>query len=199
MKTSLILFTVVCLLGCKQSDVEPGAFTETSYPLKVGNWWRYKVSDSLSKTEDTLRLQIIGQTTKNDLTVYKCALMQRGTIVDSAQIIVSATQLFYEGLNRSYSYLGEFILKIPFYQGETWQGAVGTGITNATSYQTAYNVLGKKYDCYTLKRDINSFGYNFSQTFQVSRGIGLVSQYMELFDGRRAQQQTFQLIDYELK
>lgn len=198
-----ILIGISFIVGCKQDadtlEIETIAFNKLSYPLKVGNWWRYRVLDFNSNFIDTLQLKIVRQTVNNAEVTYTFYLHEFGAIVDSAQMVLSATELTYKGMDPHYSYFGDFKLKLPFYQGDTWKGFSEADSTKVISYSKDYEVMGKNYDIYYLKRLVYGNVYSVVQNLQLSKGVGIVSQNINVFSGGFVQRQNFQLIDYELK
>lgn len=199
MKQIVIALIILLIgIGCSHENIPPTSFDATGYPLNLGNWWRYKVTDSIRNTTDTLLLKLTHKMSQNDSIIYRCDLEKRGSIVDSAQIIFSKSALSYTYLGNNYSLFGEFKLKLPFYTGETWKGN-GIDAIDVLSFASNYDVLGKKYDVYFIKRSASSFGYYVTQNLQVASGIGIVSQNLLLFDGFNFVKQRFELIDYQLK
>jgi hypothetical protein len=195
----LLISFISILFACRRDNVEQSPFDKTAYPVNIGNWWRYKVVDTFYNKVDTLLLKIISKTTNNDLTIYKCHLEQRNQIVDSATMTLSGTELSYQGLNGNYSYFGDFKLKFPFNQGESWNNDSAMDVTKVLAYTMGYDVLGKKYNVFSLQRIVSSLGYRMNQTLVVSKGIGIISQNLDLFNGGPLQRKIYQLIDYDLK
>jgi hypothetical protein len=203
-KLSFFYLRWILLIGaisCKHENdtIDSTAFSKTSYPLNVGNWWQYRVVDFNARTIDTLSIRISSKTVQNGEVIYRCELEEYGTVIDSAQFVLTESSLSYQGLDATYSYFGDFKLKLPFYQGETWKGFSDVDSMNVISFSTDYNVLGKKYDIYYLKRTVPGAAYSVVQSLQLSKNIGLVSQNINIFWGGLTQRQSFQLIDYELK
>jgi hypothetical protein len=88
---------------------------------------------------------------------------------------------------------------LPFHLGEAWSGFIRTDSFSVIAQTTDYNVLGKKYDVYSIKRSFGTFGYHVTQMLQVANGIGIVSLNIDLFDGFYVQKQQLDLIAYQLK
>ncbi|MEN9609756.1 MAG: hypothetical protein RLZZ628_570 [Bacteroidota bacterium] len=193
-----LLFVLTSLSSCRQDKIEPVAFDKEAYPLAVGNWWRYKVTNLRENVTDTLLLQIDLKTIRDGVTTYRCHLEQNGSIVDSAQMVLSNSELSYQGLNPNYSFLGEFKLKLPFHSGETWEGGNFEGKTQ-TLFTPNYTVLGQRYDIYDIKQVVPSFNYHLNQNLQISKGIGIVSGYRDLFDSAHLFKHQYELMDYKLK
>jgi hypothetical protein len=201
MKNILIYLVILCtgsLLGCKRDKVELIPFDKMSYPLNVDNWWSYKVTNLKTAKIDTLFLKIVSKSVNNNIAIYKCDLKQNERVIDSAQIMLSESELSYNGLDPNYSFFGDFKLKLPFNKGNTWNGDSSLDVINVVSISADYIVLNKKYNIYDIKRSFEGFGYRINQTIQVSKGIGIVSQYIDLFDGGSVEKKQFELIDYKL-
>jgi hypothetical protein len=193
-----LMITLIGLFSCRLDKVEPSAFDQQSYPLNVGNWWRYNVTDLRKQTSKTLLLRIVSKQTNNDVTTYRCNLEQNGNIVDSAQMILSPSALLYKGLGADDSFFGDFKLKLPFQKGETWEGMFPQDKIEVVAFKPDYVVLGQKCDLYDIKRAISGFNYRFNQNLQLAKGIGIVSQYIDSFDSATVEQHLFELVDYKL-
>jgi hypothetical protein len=156
----LITLFIGILGGCSHDKAILGTFDKTGYPLNVGNWWQYKVRDSIHHTTDTLLLKITHKMSNGDSVTYRCDLERRSIVVDSAFITASASALSYKSLGSGSPFFGEFKLKLPFHSGEAWNGSITADSFRVISHVADYNVLGKKYDVYSIKRSIGTFGYH---------------------------------------
>jgi hypothetical protein len=193
-----LTIALISLLSCRADIVEPAAFEQRSYPLHVGNWWRYNVTNLNKQTSNTLLLKIVSEQTNNSVTTYRCELEQNGRIVDSAQMILAQSELIYKALGSDRSFFGDFKLKLPFHNGDTWEGNSLSDKIEVISFLPNYAFLGENYDVYNIKRNVPGFNYYFSQTLQIAKGVGIVSQYIDSFDSFSIEKYLFELIEYKV-
>jgi hypothetical protein len=102
----LITLFIGIIVGCSHENIPPVNFDKTGYPLNVGNWWQYKVRDSIHHTTDTLLLKITHKMSNGDSLTYRCDLEQHGIVVDSAFIAASESALSYKSLGSGSPFLG---------------------------------------------------------------------------------------------
>jgi hypothetical protein len=195
-----LVLTLISLLGCRRDKIEPTAFDKDSYPLNVGNWWRYKVTNLRAQTTDTLLLKMDAKIIQNNVVTYKCHLEQEKTknILDSAQVVLSNTELSYKSLDGNSAFFGDFKLKLPFHTGDKWDGYSDVDAFKVASFTANDEVLGKKYNIYDIQRSFPGFNWGIGQTMQISKGIGIVSQHIQFFDSAQIHEYQFELVDYKL-
>ena len=68
---SVLMLMVALVMGaCYSQHIEPEPlFTAEDFPLKVGNWWRYRLTDDYNNEVDTLLMRI-AWTTKMGKAVF---------------------------------------------------------------------------------------------------------------------------------
>tara|TARA_R110002050_G_scaffold190268_1_gene324915 strand:+ start:2163 stop:2801 length:639 start_codon:yes stop_codon:yes gene_type:complete len=196
-----LLFSASCKKNTEPIKLVEEKFTSDNYPVKIGNWWKYKVTDFYSGTIDTLVVEVVSEVdNSNGSMSYRCELKQNGSIVDSSIIIVSEVEFSYKGLNPYYSYFGDYKLTFPFNAGSFWEGAYSTDTVIVTSRIDKFTINGTEYSpIYNLKRSFYlGGGYSLTQFQMITPKVGIVNQSIDLFDGANAQKQNFDLIDYHL-
>ncbi|MFN0216859.1 MAG: hypothetical protein ACKVT2_21595 [Saprospiraceae bacterium] len=194
------LLVLLFVLGCKKSDDGSILFNQDQFPLKVGNWWRYRVNDLYTQSTDTLTITIVSETISGSTTEYRCALKQKGIEVDSGYFKTTNNSLEYNGLNSFYSYFGNFILQTPFNIGDKWKGIYLNDSLGATARIASFDVLGKTYEpVYTLERSGFLPGFRITQDLFLTPNVGVIYQSLDIFESSGSgQKQVFQLIDYEV-
>ena len=197
----LVYITLIALLSCGKDKSAP-TFTKDSFPLKVGNWWEYSVKDLYSQSPDILTLTIISMKNMGDIKVFTCTIFEFGTIVDTGYFTLSDTALLYQGYKPDYSYFGNFQIKIPFKQGDKWQGTYINDSYTTGGYTTdSISLLTRKYSpVFTINRSVNQLPhYSNEQSISLTPGIGIPAQGFNITnDTIGPQSQDFILIDYHL-
>jgi hypothetical protein len=201
----LIIVSVLPLLGCG-STVEPKpelptTFTKEAFPVSVGNWWRYKIYDSLTFKTDTLILRVVSGVDTNGVQSYTCNVEMHNKVVDTSTFEISKTQLSYKGNYEYYSYFGNFILKFPFKAGESWIGRHEEDTVRAVNRFDSISFLGKLYQpAFSLERAYGLVGnYSFRQSIVVCPSIGIIRQSIREYISIPTQRSELQLIDYYRK
>jgi hypothetical protein len=203
MRYLLIIITSLTIVSCckksNPNDIATNQYTKSDFPIKVGNWWRYKQGDFLANTTDTFILKVVSMRNLN----YFCNVEQNNKIIDSALITLNDNEITYRGLNTNYSYFGDFQIFFPLSVGDKKEiSLIGVGLGDSMSViSLTQNVkfLGNPYDIYFLKRKVAGPGYSLLQTLSISKGIGIVENSINYFNGAPVMNQTLQLIDYKIK
>lgn len=210
----IFLFCIGFFIACKKDDdtvhkppvisdtdtTVVAVFDQDDFPVKVGNWWRYRVVDSNYGTIDTL-LVFVDSVIDISEGKYRCTLSEQGAMIDSSLIIINQDSMVYKGLGSFYSYFGEFKLEFPFQQGDRWRGFFVEDTVLAVSHVDDFIYGGVTYSSiFNLKRSffIDST-YSLTQFMIIAPDIGVVNQSIDLFDNGNVQSQNFGLIDYNLE
>lgn len=197
------VFILIALIACKKNYgviSSANVYKISDYPLKLNNQWRYKVTDFYSGTTDTLTLQIISVKSSDSELDWFCTLSEKGRIVDSGKYVQTQTQVSYIGLNKNYSYFGDFIFSFPIAANSLWIGFYPVDTVKLISIDSNLIVNGIKYDdIFYVKRAFYLIGnYSLVQKLQIAPKIGIVEQTISAFNGALPQNQNFSLIDYKL-
>ncbi len=197
----LILIIVSCSNDNNNVNTIPNhIYTNKSFPLKVGNWWRYKVYDD--NGVDTCIFKIVSDSVSNNNHYYlctaKCRIIEK---IDTTQFILNDTSLIYKSFRiDGYAIIPEFSLKLPFSSGDTWHGRFPIDSSTVASYDTNYKILGKSYDIFFINRI--AFGdrsyYNI-QSIQLSENIGIISESIKIRSIYINELKDIFLIDYHLE
>jgi hypothetical protein len=197
-----ILIGVVLLLSCcKKNNNNQNTFTNSSYPLAVGNWWQYQVVDFLGGTTDTVMLSAVSVVSDGSTKDYKCNLIKNGMIIDSGHFIVSDTALAYHGSHPSYSIFGYFNFKFPFTSGQKWSGTMPADTFIVAGVDKSLKILGNTYSPdYSLTRRVFVPEYSLIQIMDLTPGVGLIDQSIDIQSDTAAwEQEGIQLISYHLQ
>ena len=137
MKLFTLFLALLLLISCNETNnthnntnndttiiyngkVQP-VFKISSFPLNVGNWWRYRVQDFFSKSMDTILVKVVSLKTEGTNKLFICHVELYNEIIDSALITLSDSVISYKTFNIvGYSYLAEFYLKYPMAYGYAW-------------------------------------------------------------------------------
>ena len=203
----VVLLTVLLFpLSCKKDEPvivedDVNQIEQSEFPLMVGNWWKYKVTDFYAGTTDTLTVKVIGvEDSSVNTKRFSCLLFMKGLVVDSSEIVISENEISYKGLNPYYSYFGNYKLVFPIALNDEWVGFNNPDTIRVVGVSENVEIEGTLYaQIYSLKRSFFLVGgYNLNQLLLISPKVGIVNQSIDLFTGASAQKQTFSLIEYSL-
>ena len=198
-KILISLFVIVVAIGCKKPVVN--TFDAKSFPLAVGNWWRYQQVDGFASITDTIVLGVVSMTVDGNTKDYTCQLLKNGAIIDSGHFLFSDTALYYHGAS-GYSYFGFFNLKLPFIPGQKWPGILPHDTIFAEGYLSKsgnYNGVYYSPD-YIITRRINVPKYFLSEQIELTPGVGVIVHSIDIqSDTASWQQVDFTLIDYHVQ
>lgn len=196
---SLLLFLFI--VGCKpeKDPIIVNQFTKDDFPIAVGNWWKYKHTDFLSNTTDTILLRVISlQTNTTSSKEYTCIVEEFGQVVDTAKLILGDSTIAYNSYNPNYSYFGDFFMTAPFKVDSKWANSIYNDSTTVISYSEGVKYNGVPYNVFFLKRTVSSINYHVVQTISVAKGIGIIEHVFNYREMVPIQSQNLQLIDYHL-
>lgn len=209
MKKVIFILSILAIvfISCKKDDCSDGTpeaevgFEVADFPLAVGNWWAYKVTDFYGGNIDTCILEVVNKQMMNDTITYKCKYRFNEIVIDSLEFVAIGNELIYEGLNPNYSYFGNFKFQFPFVEDDQWSGFYVPDTVSVTSIIDSFVIGGNEYSpIYNLNRAFYlGGGYSLVQFLIVSPGVGVVHQSIDLFDGANAQKQQFDLLDYHIE
>jgi len=211
MRNYTFFLVLLFLVSCNDNNINNGTdnkkdeniqpiFKISSFPLNVGNWWRYRVQDFFSKSIDTILVKVVSLKNDGAHKFYFCHIELNNEIVDSAQITLSDSVISYKTFNIiGYSYFAEFYLKYPFSYGYAWHGVNQNDSLSVAPYNQDISILGKHYKTYYINRYFREYHYNHVQSIQISENIGIVRQNTSIYSYSYNQLQEFLLIDYHLE
>ena len=200
MKTKIIIsLLLILVVSCNKDKPQKDEFSTDAFPVKEGNWWRYRRVDMLSNYVDTIMLRVVDLKIIGSKKEYICYVEKSGEILDSATITIGENIVKYASFDPNYSYFGDFNLTTPFAQSSLWTNLTDADTTKVISFSKEVMILGNPYDIYFLKRISSEPGYSLNQTISVAKNIGIVENNINLFLGAPLQRQNLQLIDYNLQ
>lgn len=197
------MLALIFIISCKcKDDSKPSSkavFKQSDFPVAVGNYWEYSITNEQNGNVDTLLIEVISEVDSASTHKYICSLSLSGVVVDSSFIMVNSDSLLYKAFNSEATFFADFKLKFPFAEGDVWNGItildsitvvaeINKAIINGTTYSPVYE----------LNRDLANFGYNLNQTFKVTPGVGIINQHIDEFTGSSFEKINFNLIDYHL-
>lgn len=173
-------------------------FTAASFPINLGNWWRYQRTDALTNEVDTIEFRVLSGALVGTEKKYDCVFTKNGNIIDSVVITSGSNALLFESSNYETSVFSNFSMHFPFHVGDDWQGIYYDSVV-VDSYNPSLSILGKTYPCFTLKtKDIGPNYFN-NRTFAISKNIGIVDFDAVIFNTAPFVQQHLSLIDFHLE
>ncbi|MCH7774713.1 MAG: hypothetical protein IH784_09960 [Bacteroidetes bacterium] len=147
-------------------DAEP----ENYFPQKVGNKWKYKVTDSTGTVKDTITVEIVGTTTlQNGEPASIWVYSDFGTIylngyIDTLYLVTRVDTLIYYQIyqNDLLPFLGYIV---PFQVGDSWGEMWVTSTVNVLEYNSITIDIGTFYGAYQMEHLIlwayGSWSYNW--------------------------------------
>ena len=121
-----IVVILLFILSCKRdSSSQPQEFTKDSYPLDIGNWWKYQLSDcSGGIAADTFILRVVSIVNTSSYIEYMCNFEGNGMTISAGYFLQSDTSLSFTNTssNPSNSPFPDFHLKFPAFKGQYWPG-----------------------------------------------------------------------------
>ena len=194
-----MVFTTACKKTAPQQQQQQHAvFQRSDFPtLKAGDWWRYRDSDAVNHTTDTIILSVVSATTHGGTQVWFCNIQKGNNIIDTAYISLSDTMMIYTEQKPSLFFLSTYTLKFPLDSGGVWASS-DAHVMAVTGFINGFNVLGHNYDAFNVLKTYEVFNSIHGGGFQISKGIGIVeesysSHYPDVYKNNGAQ-----LIDYQL-
>lgn len=218
-----LLFFVILFISCNTKNdnivivppITSYTFDKSSFPLKVGNWWRYRVQNLYSPYDklssfDTLTFKIVSEEIFLEKKIYKCITIgSKFGDIDTTNIELNDSLLSHKSKRRDcYALIPEFVIKIPLSAYDKWSMNTanwkGNHTIRDTNYLVSYNknfkMLNNFYDIFYLKRiALDTASFNEVQDLQISNKIGLVSQNVRIRGVYIDDWRTFSLIDYHLE
>jgi hypothetical protein len=194
----LILLTVIS--ACKK-DNNPQTFTESSYPLAVGNWWQYQLTSAIFNT-DTFILRVDSILNAGPYTKYVCNYVEGNTLTPAGYFLLSDTSMYFIQPYGYFTAFPSFELKFPVAAGQYWQGSFPGDSIIVTSVVNSYSTYGHTYGpCYYTKE-----AYDLPHNFKVSNMIltpkvGLIEGAINFSSDTAGVQiqQSINLINYHIE
>ncbi len=197
---SKILFLIIISLlfaACENStENNPAPDNTKTFPNKVGDKWIYAVHDSVTNSEDTLTISIVGTTTGNgkNLTVWT---RKSNFYNDTFYVFIDKNTVYY--YTDSYPNVIDNEIVFPLEVGKYWKNPDQISDSSKVIAKETVNVPADNFpDAYRIERNWSSFNvYGHSLTWFVDN-VGIVKEYVRIqgFDNIK---QTWELLDYTLQ
>ncbi len=173
---SVLMLMVALLMGaCYNRHIEPEPlFTAEDFPLKVGNWWRYRLTDDENNTVDTLLMRIDSVEYTVGENRFHCSFI-KNNINERGQIRKRDTVIYYfPVLNYA---IADFTLGIPCGVDSFFINRVnGRDTVRVLSYEKEYELFGKKYETFHVKGSMILPGFGRgTNDMRISPDIGIIS------------------------
>lgn len=200
---SCVLFIIALLftLPCCKKDNGPDAFTESSYPLALGNWWQYQLTSAVFNP-DTFILRVDSITTVGPYTQYICNYVSNGTLTPAGYFLQSDTSMSFVQPYGYFTSFPSFHLKFPVQTGQYWPGAFPGDSILVDAVVASEGYYGHTYaPCY-LTNESYDLPHNFKvESMTLTPKVGLVHQTINFqSDTAGVQiQQSIDLINYHIQ
>ncbi len=173
---------MICVLNSCKKDNGPTPFTKNSYPMAVGDWWKYQVTYCFGGySTDTFTLSVSSMNTSGVYTNYTCDFIQNGgTLVSGfGNFIQSDTSLSFVNTSAyaDFSSMPNFHLKFPIAAGQYWQGTFPGDSTLVDAVVSSEDYYGHTYSPCYLTNESYDLPHNFKvESMVLTPKIGLVHQ-----------------------
>jgi hypothetical protein len=119
----LTVLLIVFVLSCRKVTNQP-AFTSTSFPLAVGNWWQYQLTNNSIGYTDTFMLSVVSISDTGSYVKYECNYIYHGSVTSSGYFLQSDTSISFTnpGAYASLASYHNFYLRLPAFAGSHWPG-----------------------------------------------------------------------------
>ena len=193
---------MLALSCCKRDNsTPPNIFSEASYPLAVGNWWKYQFTSSGSYP-DTFTLRVDSMIIQSPYTKFICNYVGNGAIISAGYFLQSDTSLSFVQPYGYFTSFPSFHLRFPVETGQYWAGEFrGDSIMVVGVADKCEGGGGYFSPCYSLVES-----YNLPHNFKVNDmlltpKVGLVRQSISFnSDTPGVQiQQSVALISYHVQ
>lgn len=171
-----IALLILCL-SCNKEN-EKDIFVASSYPLALGNWWKYQHT-SIGFEPDTFILRIDSVTNDGLYKKYICNSISGNTIVPAGYFLRSDTSIAFI-YPSEYYYLSEiqnFHIRFPISQDSYWMGDFSgdsTKVIGVNDSYSSYNIATGPY--YSIHESYN-LPHNFKVfNMTISPKLGILSQ-----------------------
>ena len=157
---------------------------ENHFPQKIGNKWKYKVTDEEGIVTDTATVEIVGTTTlQNGETASIWVYSYFGWLyfyddIDTLYLVTRADTLIYYQIsqNNLYPFLGYIV---PFQVGDSW-GEIWNNRVTVLDYDSISINIGTFYGAYQMEHRIWEGGSNGSPYYWIVPRVGLVKMKLKI-------------------
>jgi hypothetical protein len=201
-----ILFIVLFALSCKKDNTSSNTFTSASYPLAVGNWWQYILTQDCCEP-DTFMLSVTSATNAGSYNIYKCYYIYHGSVTDSAYFQQSDTSLSFMNPPSPYidlSAILNFHLKLPASKGQFWPGSFPGDSIIVNAVVATYSAYGLTYGpCYYLAETYDLPHNSKTESMILTPKVGTIYQSVNFIsdttEGGIQIHQQLRLLNYHIQ
>lgn len=196
---AIMLMFLLLTNSCKKDDANPNLFNIGSFPLNVGNWWRYKVTDYDEHTTDTVLMKIVSMKVNGGFKTFTCYFDTNGMIVDSSYFKIYNNELIFNSYDtQDFSYFGTFDFVFPFISGDSSISKTNGFKTKIISSTNGYKLFGNSYDVYTVQTSYTGPNYHYDQNTIISKNIGIIQNSYFVINLGSSAFKLFELINYKI-
>jgi hypothetical protein len=201
----LLLLQRLPYSAARRTPIEPpkqvAILQQSDFPLAVGYWWKYLVTDGLGNPDDTITVsivnsQVVGVQTQFNFEVRK----NNGAIVDSGFYATENGTVKYKSKHPGYPYFGDIYYSFPMQDSSTWPATSATDAVYVVGIADSIVFYNKVYKpMFFLQRNHKTGPtYQYLQTQELCPKVGLVSASIYYYDMYPRQSQAYFLIDYKV-
>ena len=170
-----MLMVALVMGACYNRHIEPEPlFTAEDFPLKVGNWWRYRLTDDENNTVDTLLMRVDSVEYTDGESRFYCSFI-KNNINERGQIRKRDSVIYFYPLQ--YQPITNFTIGVPCGVDSFFINRVnGVDTVRVLSYEKEYELFGKKYEVFHVKGSMILPGYGRgTNDMRISPDIGIIS------------------------
>ena len=189
------------LSNCKRDNSTPTAFSKTSYPLALGNWWQYQ-STAIGFDPDTFVLRVDSIVTDGPNMKYICNYVSKGAIISAGYFLQSDTSMSFIQPYGYFTSFPNFHLKFPASTGQYWAGSFPGDSIIVNGVASSHTAYGHTYGpCYYLGEAYNLPHNSKVESMILTPKIGLIYQSINFNSDTAGIQikQQVNLIDYHIQ
>ncbi|MBS1593741.1 MAG: hypothetical protein JST90_05420 [Bacteroidetes bacterium] len=202
--SKLLLLSVavvaISVTSCKKAISSSDTFTKADLPsVRAGSTWRYKVTDSVNNTIDTVTLTAVSSTTSGSTVIWSCHILRGAALIDTTTYSVSDSLVYFRGSR----WLAGYVFRIPN-QPDDQATVQDTTISmlpqdvSVLSHQPHFTVLNSTFDVQAFLEIQDIADAYLHQNFEIGRGIGMVHLQYQFSSWSPFQRKGVELIDYHL-
>jgi hypothetical protein len=196
----IAMFAVQC---CKKDPTTPTKplyiFNKSDFPLAVGYWWKYRVTDHQGGDDDTITVRINSQEIVGSETHYEFDVRRNnGAIVDSGYYVSEDDRILYKSKHPGYPFFGNTFYSFPMQDSSSWVASSPSdnvyvvGIADSIKFYS--NVFKPVF--FLQRNHKQGTTYQYLQTTQLCPKVGVIYASIYYYDLYPRQSQNYVLLDY---
>ena len=204
MKKIIFLFLAILIISsCNKKEEsisslpQSPTFTSESFPLKIGNWWKYQVINSSTGFIDTMLITIIDSNEIKNYSLLKVHWINY-KFNDTSNYRFNKSAFWFD--ISDYNYLFHIYLHFPFTLNSTWLDSLRPIIRTpyiVNDYIENFEILGNNYNVFKIEMNYIIPNEKMNLTFYLAAGIGIVQE--DILGDEPYPNRIIKLIEYHLE